>query len=1055
MNTSDSSGDTKLVRGARQLSTGVAKWFGSTLIISAIYVLTARLAFALDAVLGCTSLLWIPAGVSLVILLLFGTRFWPGILIGALLVKLATGTPLLIALCIGIGDTLEPLAGAYLLQRFVGFDTSMDRLQDVLGLIVLGAGCSTLISATIAVGSLWLNGMIQTSRIGHVWHTRWMADVLGDLIIAPFILVWMRKRLVLPSRKRLIEMVLMSATVIFVCIVVFRNWLEFQEVQRTFLVFPLLVWASVRFGLRGSMTVSLITISFAISGTAQGLGPFKSEVLNGHLLGFQTFMGAVALTVLVISVALAERRQAIASLQAMSGVLEMRVEERTAELAALNKRLSDAQMQARVGSWEWDIPYDKVFFSKELYRVVGAKPQEIDHTYQGFVNLFHPDDREIVRQNVEESCRTGNPADFDSRIVQPENSMRWMHWHSEVEMNISAQPIRMFGTGQDITERKRSDEKFRDLLESAPDAMVIVEPAGTVTLVNSQTEKLFGYSRVELVGKPFITLIPKRYRESQFLSHRGFSQSRATGSAQSGSQLYGLRRDGNEFPVDVSVSPLETEEGVLAIFAIRDVTDRMQAEQKFRDLLESAPDAMVIVEPNGTITLINSQTEKLFGYSRDELIGQPVEVLVPEQFRDKHFLHVIGYFREPHTRSMGTGLELYGLRKSGEEFSIEVSLSPLQTSEGTLVTSAIRDITERKRAQHQMQMLGQTMTSINECIVITNLDNTILSYNPAFLRTYGYEVHEVIGKDISTLRSPNNPTKLAIEISASTRNGGWHGEVIDRKKTGEEFPVFLSTSLARDQHGNPIALVEITRDITEQKLLHRQLLENERQRLEDLRRFTVSVQRAQEEERRRIARELHDDLGQRLSAMKFNIEAFVEGVPGNLRKIRGKFNNVRAQIDEMITELRRISANLRPAALDDFGLVVALQLLCKKMEQTQSITIAFHGKTSTVEHFDNHVEIALYRVAQEALANITKHAQATHVDVHLAHVPGALNLVVEDNGRGFDAEKIQGLKQTQRGMGLISMRERTELLGGSFRVESVPGKRTTITVQIPLDNLNA
>lgn len=245
-------------------------------------------------------------------------------------------------------------------------------------------------------------------------------------------------------------------------------------------------------------------------------------------------------------------------------------------------------------------------------------------------------------------------------------------------------------------------DMFRGLLEAAPDAMVIVDRDGLIALVNAQTERLFGYGRSELLGQPVEMLIPQKFRAAHPAHRTGyFADPKARGMG-SGLELHGLRKDGTEFPVEISLSPLETADGTLVSSAIRDVTERKRAESKFRGLLEAAPDAMVIVDRNGRIALINAQTERLFGYSRSELLSQKVEILIPIHFRDQHPKHRTGYFNDPKARGMGSGLELRGLRKDGTEFPVEISLSPLETEEGILVSSAIRDVTGRKIAEDIM-----------------------------------------------------------------------------------------------------------------------------------------------------------------------------------------------------------------------------------------------------------------------------------------------------------------------------------------------------------------
>ena len=240
-------------------------------------------------------------------------------------------------------------------------------------------------------------------------------------------------------------------------------------------------------------------------------------------------------------------------------------------------------------------------------------------------------------------------------------------------------------------------------LEAAPDAIVVVDRAGKIVIVNQLAGRLFGYSRQELLGVQIEELIPQHFREHHSGYRSNYFHEPHTRPMGAGRELSGRRKDGSEFSVEISLSPLKTETGTLVISIIRDTTARKKVEARFRGFLEAAPDAIVVVNREGKMVILNTQAERLFKFTREKLLGMPVETLVPERFRGRHGGHRGAFFADPRVRPMGSGLELFGLRSDGSEFPVEISLSPIETEEGMLVSAAIRDITERKLVETQLR----------------------------------------------------------------------------------------------------------------------------------------------------------------------------------------------------------------------------------------------------------------------------------------------------------------------------------------------------------------
>src|SRR5580704_1553339 len=268
---------------------------------------------------------------------------------------------------------------------------------------------------------------------------------------------------------------------------------------------------------------------------------------------------------------------------------------------------------------------------------------------------------------------------------------------------------------------KASGAKYRGLLEAAPDAMVVVNQAGEIVLLNLQAEKQFGYHRDELVGQKVKNIIPQGFAERLIADEKRSVEDALAQQIGTGIELIARCKNGSEFPIEIMLSPLDSAEGILVTAAIRDISVRREAEKhlarmegRYRGLLEAAPDAMVVVNQAGEIVLLNVQAEIQFGYRRHELVGQKVKNIIPDGFAERLVADALRSVEDALAQQIGTGIELVGRHRNGSTFPIEMMLSPLESAEGILVTAAIRDITTRKQAEAELLKKIEELNRSNE-----------------------------------------------------------------------------------------------------------------------------------------------------------------------------------------------------------------------------------------------------------------------------------------------------------------------------------------------------
>jgi len=250
-------------------------------------------------------------------------------------------------------------------------------------------------------------------------------------------------------------------------------------------------------------------------------------------------------------------------------------------------------------------------------------------------------------------------------------------------------------------------EVVDELLHAAVDAAVVADRAGAIVYLNREAESLFGYRAEELLGKPIETLMPEEFRSRHCKHREAYADAPRARPLLSGLDLYGRRKDGSRFRAEIALTPVKTDAGLLVASTIREVNAADESEAYFRTILESAPDAMIIVDEKGKIAIVNAQAEEMFGYGRDEMLGHKIEMLLPKRVRDRHRNHRRNFVTNPELRPMGPDLELIGRRSDGSEFPVEISLSPVTTSSGAFVSSVIRDVTDRKRMEQEIKAAQQ------------------------------------------------------------------------------------------------------------------------------------------------------------------------------------------------------------------------------------------------------------------------------------------------------------------------------------------------------------
>jgi PAS domain S-box-containing protein len=626
-----------------------------------------------------------------------------------------------------------------------------------------------------------------------------------------------------------------------------------------------------------------------------------------------------------------------------------------------------------------------------------------------------------------------------------------------------------------IDDRKRAeDERARlaAIVESSEDAIIGKTLDGTIISWNQGAEHLYGYSAQEVVGRPggFFTPPDRPDEVSEMLRRAGQGETIHRFDTQR------MRKDGTLIDVSLTVSPITDSSGKIvgASSIAHDITQRKKAEEalqeseeRFRSLLNSTPDGIVIVDNNARIQLVNAQTERMFGYSRQKLLDQPVEILLPERLAAGHVQLRSGYIADPSMRPMGTGLETIGRRKDGVEFPVDISLSPLETESGCLVISAIRDTTERKKAEEALQESEERFRSLvqsaSSAIVIADEEGNIISWNQGARNIFGYGEEEVLGQPLTTLMPQwyHEDHQRGLERVRATGQGKLLGKTLELyalRKDGSEFPIQISLSSWQSEGG--VFFSGMIHDITERKELEsalqstNQALEQRVNQLDqanaDLERFAYVASHDLQEPLRMVSgfsQMLQEKYQDQLDADAREYIWYLVDAAGRMRNL----------IQDLLA-FSRVQTRGRPLEMVNCEEVLGwvLSNLQAAIEEAQAVVT--HDPLPEVMGDATQ----LMQVFQNLLANAMKFRKLEPPRVHISVEGSGEEFIfsVTDNGIGIEPEFHQRIFEIfQRlhtrdrypgtGIGLAICQRIIDRHGGRIWVESEPGQGSTFYFSLP------
>lgn len=614
-----------------------------------------------------------------------------------------------------------------------------------------------------------------------------------------------------------------------------------------------------------------------------------------------------------------------------------------------------------------------------------------------------------------------------------------------------------------LFERKREElrraalfSEWEDLYQNAPCGYHSLDENGVFQRANQTQLKMLGYAREEIIGRMnirrLLTEESLRKFQTYFSKVVAFEEIRDV-------DFELIRKDGTLLPIQVSASAIRDKNGrfLMTRTIIFDLSERKamedqlrRGEERFRTLFRSIRDQVFVREMladggPGRLIEVNDVACEQLGYSRDELLAQPPFHLYPKPPSESELAN---YFQALEGGE-NVVIEQTQRTKDGRLIPVEISSNQVTLHGRMLRIALVRDISERKRNEEALRLLRRAIESSADGVMITGRTDDakpdIQYINPAFEKMTGYRADEVLGRRPYFLHgSPQDEAPLADLYRAFEAGRAARATIRMLRKDGSDFCCEVLASPVMDERDQTTHYVASFNDVTSRMAIEAELLESR----EQLRKLASHDDGVREIERKNIARELHDELGQLLTVLKMNI-SLLQMRYDELPDLVEKTEEMRLLVEKTIGVVRNTVSNLRPAALD-LGIVGALEWLVEDFARHTGVACRYTGQDAEPV-LDEKLATVVFRIAQESLTNIARHAAARNVEVRLVCDHGILRLFIDDDGCGFDPSAIT---RDHSHFGLLGMQERVTMLNGEFQISSSPGKGARVSIEIPLAPLN-